>query len=340
MKLKVNFIERRGRETGSIEAVFGQVADELSRMGVDVIFQKMPFGNSAFGMVKNFFFFEAEKADVYHITGHVHYAAMRLPADRTVLTVHDLGILRVRRGLRRWVLKKILIDLPVGRLKYITAISEYTKRELVEQTGCLSSKIRVIANPLRPTFRSDGRNFRGGRPVILQIGTAPHKNLEKVAEALRGLDCSLRIVGPLSDGHIRVLAENEIEYENVVDITEKEMQLEYANADVVAFCSTFEGFGLPIVEAQAMSVPLLTSDLDPMRQVAGDGAVLANPHNAKDIRQKLELILTNREVRDAAVCAGTKNVKRFEATLIASEYLGIYNTVLESINEYVSSVST
>jgi glycosyltransferase involved in cell wall biosynthesis len=76
------------------------------------------------------------------------------------------------------------------------------------------------------------------------------------------------------------------------------MRNEYLRADLVAFCSTFEGFGLPIIEAQAMRTPVVSSELSPMKEVAGDGAVLVDPFDVSKIREGILKIINNDDFRD------------------------------------------
>src|SRR5690606_9651025 len=140
---KVLFIERKPHEFVSIERVFRQIAAALSpRYEHD--FQQMPYGNSPLDTLRNLLFFRTRKADVYHITGHVHYLAMRFSPANTVLTIHDVRFLDEPSRLKRFILKKLYLDRPVKRLRYITAISENTKRAIVDATGCDKNKIRVI----------------------------------------------------------------------------------------------------------------------------------------------------------------------------------------------------
>ena len=331
MNLSVNFIERRDPETGSIETVFREVGNALKKRGIDVRYQKLPFGNDAFGMLRNLAAFRPIPADIYHITGHAHYIALRLPARNTVLTIHDLAILRARSGIRRRALKQILFDLPVGRLKFVTAISQNTKRELIEETGCEPSKIRVIADPLRASFRPASKKFNAAEPVLLHIGTAPHKNLEKLVLALDGLECRLVIVGPLSSDQTALLDKQRIVYENRERLTEEDMYNAYINADIVVFCSTHEGFGLPVIEAQAAGVPLVTSNIPPMSEIAGAGAILADPHDAASIRAEIDKLLTDSELREQSIAAGLENVRRFDVSAIAGEYMELYRDVISAI---------
>src|SRR5438067_2266195 len=90
MKDKILFIERKPFESVSIERVFEQIAEDLPADRFECAIQKAPFGNGAFSIFANLLSFKPKPADVYHITGHVHYLALRTPKDKTVLTIHDL----------------------------------------------------------------------------------------------------------------------------------------------------------------------------------------------------------------------------------------------------------
>ncbi len=329
MKFSVSFIERKVADTASLERVFHQVGKDLSQQNVEVTFNKLPFGNGAFDILKNLLFFRRPEADIYHIPGHILYIALILPKEKTVLTVPDLGILHIRKGLRRYVIKKLLFDLPVRRLKYITAISESTKKELIYYTNCPAEKIRVIECPLHDSLEASPKSFNAENPAILHIGTRPNKNLNNLIRSLKDMRCRLKIIGALDNENKRLLTENRIDYENRVNLTDIEMREEYERADIVVFCSTYEGFGLPIIEAQAMGTPVVTSDLSPMKEVAGGGAVLVDPSDPVSIREGMFSLISDTALRSNLIAKGLKNVERFTPNYIAARYKDLYLDVLD-----------
>ena len=329
MKKKILFVERQKFGAVSIERVFAQVAQSLPSDLFDVEFQNLNYGHGPLAALKALFFFRPKPADIYHITGDIHYITLRLPKLRTVLTIHDLGFLRMNTGIRRFVLKKMFLDLPVRRAGYVTAISYATRDEVVTNVPAAENKIWVIENPLIDGFVSTPvKPFNAECPVILQIGTTQNKNISNLIEAVSELNCKLRIIGSLSADILRELEERRICYENVASVDDVQIVEEYRNADIVAFCSTYEGFGLPIIEAQAMRKAVVTSDLPPMNDVAGRGAALIEPSDPTSIRSAFLKLINDAEYRNRLVDVGTENIKRFDPKTIADQYCQLYLQIL------------
>ncbi len=332
MKTKILFIERQPSLAVSIEKVFREVAGKLSKQKFIYEFQHLNFANDLQGTLKNLIFFRKKTADIYHVTGHAHYIALVLPKNKTVLTIHDVGILYIRQGFRRFVLKKLLFDLPIKRLRYITVVSETTKRELIKLTDCDERKIRVIENPLQEHFRtSQKKTFSKNQPTILQIGTAVNKNLPKLIAALEGIKCRLIIIGELSPELLDLLEQKKIIYVNKIRLNNEQIRNEYAEADIVTFCSTFEGFGLPIIEAQAMLTPVITSNISPLREVAGDGAALAEPENADSIRNCILKVINDERYRNTLVLNGFRNIEKYQPSKIIPLYESLYLEMLREL---------
>ncbi len=330
MKIKVLYIERKFNEFFSLEKVFRQIAKSLSQKIFEISFQQVKYISNSVGILKNLVSFKPLKADIYHITGHITFISLILPSKNTVLTIPDLGILQFRKGLRRLILKKLLFDLPIRKSKYITAISQTTKDDIVQNIACDANKIRVIEIPLDENFTTEEKaEFNAECPRILQIGTAPHKNLPNVIKAIEGLKCQLIIIGRLDENTISLLKKKNIQYQNEFEIDEDQIKQHYQLADLVVFCSLFEGFGLPIIEAQAMKTPVITSNINPMEEVAGNGALLVNPHNYQEIRQAIEKLTNDKVLRENLVSNGIENTKRFHHQFIADKYAELYLEIFE-----------
>ena len=92
MKLKIVYIERKCSEAVSIEKVFRQIEKSISKTNYETEFQQLPYFNQVFGIIKNFIYFKKPKADIYHITGDVHYIALLLPSEKNGIDYSRLEI--------------------------------------------------------------------------------------------------------------------------------------------------------------------------------------------------------------------------------------------------------
>lgn len=331
MTAKLTFVERKASSFVSIERVFRHVNESLGDQ-FDTSFVQLPYDNSLVGLIKNLLFFERQESDIYHVTGHCHYIALRLPAGRTVLTVHDLFFMNNRTGIRRWFLKKLYLDWPLRRAKNVTAISEATKAEIAKYLPDVAERIIVVENPLDPQFEYLPKEFNEEKPEILQLGTVVNKNVPRLIRALSGLPCRLTLVGKIDEEISSALKSSKIEYRTIDRLADDKLIDAYRNADIVSFCSTYEGFGLPIIEAQAVGRVVVTSDLSPMKEVAGVGAVLVDPFDEVSIREGFERVISDSSLRSILVENGLSNVARFSAKRAADSYSGVYQRVLVDNN--------
>jgi len=312
----------------SLEKAFRQIAANLSDE-FEVDFQQVPYGNRVFDTIRNLLFFRKKNADIYHQTGHIQYIVLRLPRRNTVLSIMDVRYLYIQRGLRRWVLKKLYLDWPIKKLKYITAISEHTKDEIIRFNGCREEKIAVLDLPLVVKIDEEPPStFNKQRPTILQVGTMDNKNIPNLARALSGIPCKVRIIGNMTGAQRKILHECEVEYENETNLTDEQVRNAYRSADLVSFCSTFEGFGLPIIEAQSMQKPVITSNVSPMIETSGGAAFLADPFDVQSIRGGIEKIIQDDAYRESLVTAGLRNVRRFDPAIVARQYETLYKAIL------------
>jgi len=264
------------------------------------------------------------QGDVNHITGDVHYLALALDPKRTILTIADCVALHYSKGIRHWLLWLFWYWLPVKLSARITVISQFTKEELLRRLEIDSGRIHVIHCPAPPAYKPAGRSRQDGPPVILQVGTNRNKNLERVAGALQDIPCILNIVGPLTIAQRRVLESNRINYRSHVAVTDEELRELYTTSDLVLFVSLYEGFGLPVIEAQAAGKPVVTSNTCSMPEVAGEGGELVDPDDVQGIRKAVARILNDGQLRRGLIEKGLINVRRFDAGSIAHQYAGVY----------------
>jgi len=269
---------------------------------------------------------------VLHITGDVHYLALVLPRRRTVLTVHDLGTLAVGGRSHRALIALLWFHLPVRWVAHVTTISDATRDALVALIPGCADKVTVIPNPLPAGLQQRPDRPVHERPVVLAIGTTPNKNLHRLAQAIAPLSVHLVVVGAVPDDVRAVLdAEDRCATsESHVDLTREALAALYAQADLLAFVSTSEGFGVPVIEAQSIGLPVLTSRIPPLVEVAGDGALLVDPLDVAAIRAGVGRLVVDRDLRETLVRAGRANVARFDPDVVAARYAEVARAVAGS----------
>jgi glycosyltransferase involved in cell wall biosynthesis len=113
-------------------------------------------------------------------------------------------------------------------------------------------------------------------------------------------------------------------------ITEEEKSVLYKYAKAFVFVSTHEGFGFPILEAQSLGVPVLTSNTSSLPEIAGDGALFVNPFDIEEISKGMEKIVFDENLRKDLIQKGYENIKRFSWRKSAEELLEIFKEVKSS----------
>ena len=313
----------------SIERLFIDIRAAMPS-DIDVVVRESTFlSRGVWRRVFNIVEAAFRQGDVNHVTGDVHFLTYLLKRERTVLTVHDCVSLERLSGIEKWCLRLLWYMLPVHRAGVITVISASTKREVLKFVRCDPEKIQVIYNCVSEIFRPEARLFSATCPRVLQVGTGHNKNIERVAEALVGISCRWIIVGRLSEAQRELIESYGISYENYVGLSEDALLEQYRLADMLVFASTYEGFGLPIIEANAVGRPVVTSDLYSMPEVAGEAACLVDPFDVESIRSGIVRVIEDADYRNRLVEAGFSNRERFRPAVIAEQYATIYRKLVE-----------
>jgi glycosyltransferase involved in cell wall biosynthesis len=325
----VGLIFRRPRENfHSIEKVFSIVSSR-EIPGIEIKKYYLPYTTKGImSIVRNLIYISKCKSDIIHITGDVHYAILAAFGKKSVLTVHDLVFLYHSKGLKRAILKWLFLDLPLKKASIVTTISEATKQDILRHKRIDPNKIIVIPNPLDTNLKFTTKDFNETNPRILFIGTGKNKNLERTIEALKGIPCHLRIIGKLNDDQQKLLDDSGINFSNAHNISDEEVSIEYQQSDIVLFPSTFEGFGLPILEGQQSGRVVITSDLEPMKSTCGDGALLVDPYSVKSIQKGVFDIIKNSGRREQLIENGFRNTGKYSVKEISLKYENVYRILM------------
>jgi glycosyltransferase involved in cell wall biosynthesis len=255
-------------------------------------------------------------ADVLHCPtyrGPVHSA---LPL---VVTVHDLAVYRHPRAFNRWsrLYGPRVIPHVLRAARRVIAVSDFTKRELVDLLRVPEDKIRVIPNAADAAFTLDGPASDG--QYVLTVGTLePRKNLIRLVEAMRGNDVELLVVGMRGWGGV-TMSDKGVRY--VGEVSDEQLARLYRGALCVAYPSLYEGFGIPVLEAMACGAPVVTSRGTAMEEVADGAAVLVDPSDPADLAAGIERAVAQRE---ELVARGLERARTFRWDAVAAATLDVY----------------
>ncbi len=269
---------------------------------------------------------------------------------RHVVTVHDLSFRRVPEAhpaQRRWYLN-VATRLSTRRAAAVLADSQATKRDLMEDFGVPEAKVRVVYPGTEPDFHprpaSEIQAFRAtkglDRPFVLFVGTLePRKNVDALVRAFArmrrrgGFDGELMIAGGAGWGSLdlnRVIQESGCaEAVRLVGYVKRsELPLWYNSADLMVYPSSYEGFGIPVLEAMASGTPVITSNRSSLPEVVGNAGPTVDPRDDQHLASLMTDILASRERREAMRERGLAQAQRFQWTAAAQRCLEVYQRVL------------
>jgi glycosyltransferase involved in cell wall biosynthesis len=261
-----------------------------------------------------------DSVDVLHCP--TQRAPVRSPVP-LVVTFHDLAVLRHPETFNRWTREYSQRVLPrVARAATrLIAVSEFTKRELLDVLGVPGQKVRVIPNAVGEPFTAEGEAAEGD--YVLAVSTLePRKNLPRLVEGyerarLNGLP--LLVAGAAGWGDVRVDG-NSVRW--LGEVGDEELARLYRGARCVAYVSLYEGFGLPVLEAMACGTPVVAARTGALEEVSGDAAVLVDPLDPDAIAAGLNEAIDRREDLRAR---GLERARAFDWHDVARETAAVYS---------------
>ena len=260
----------------------------------------------------------ARDADVLHCPTFRGPVRSRVPL---VVTVLDLAVLRHPELFNRWnrTYSRLVVPRVVRAARRLIAISEFTKRELVELLGVDPQDVDVIGVPPRASLAADGPRAEGD--YVLTVGTLePRKNLVRASSAARRAGVELRVVGARGWGDVST---NGVRW--LGDVADDELDALLRGARALVYPSLYEGFGIPILEAMAVGTPVVTSRGGATEEVAGGAAVLVDPLDEASIAAGLEE--ADRR-RDELRTRGLERARAFSWDDVAERTLDVYRRAL------------
>lgn len=280
-----------------------------------------------------------------------HYGPMSSPVKK-VITIFDLAFLRFPQTYKKrdlWQLK-LWTYLSAKSAAHIITISEATKQDIEKAYGIASSKITAAY----PGFKSQvykpvgnktqieevKKKYKIAGPYLIYVGTIqPRKNLMRLIEAFKNIEkVKLVIVGKTTG-----LGRQGWKFQEILDkpkelgIEERviftgfapDEDLKYLINGSLAFIlpSLWEGFGIPVVDAMACGVPVLTSNVSSLPEVVGDAGLTFDPYSIKDMESKILEVINNSKLREELIKKGLKRVNKFSWEKMAQKVLEVFENV-------------
>jgi glycosyltransferase involved in cell wall biosynthesis len=319
--LSVTYFYREPRNTGlSIEGIFRLVRESLKGR-VEI---KEFYCDAKLSRLQNTLRAKKCSGSINHITGDVNFLALGL-RGKNVLTIHDFGFYEnpVHSKLVKLLYHYFWYYFPLKKIDIVTVVSQFTKEKLIRYFHFPEARIRVIYDPVKPVFRFVRKDEIGNPMRVLMLGTGKHKNLDNLIEAAKDGKFHLDIVGWPAPDELAKLKAYGISHAVYNGLTDEQVYERYIACDVLFIASFYEGFGMPIIEAQAVGRPVVTSNLGAMREVGEGSAILVDPHQPKEIRDAISS-LADRRLYDEVVGRGVANAAKYNHEKIAQQYLAVY----------------
>jgi glycosyltransferase involved in cell wall biosynthesis len=287
------------------------------------------------------------KLDIYHGLSHELPVSIEKTGIKLIVTIHDLIYLRYPEFYP--TIDRKIYDRKFRRAckiaNRIHAISEQTKRDVMDLFSVPEEKIVVIYQSINPVFFEQvemarkeelRKRYQLPKKFILSVGTVePRKNLLGLLEGmtLSKTYIPVVVVGKTTDYQHKVQKFieadlNRLEVFFLPRIQDDELAALYQMAEVMVYPSLYEGFGLPVAEAQASGCPVITSNTSSLPEVGGDAAKYINPEKPEEIGKALKSLLANQTIRKSLIVKGRINAQRFTPENFAKQFKQLYNNLL------------
>lgn len=256
---------------------------------------------------------------------HSMYYLPPMARRPVAVSIHDVSFERHPEFFSRRELYKnrLAVGWAARHADVVLALTDHARGELVRVYGVDPARIRVVPAGVGEIFLRAGETpIEGGRDAALRVlavgAIQPRKNLPRLVQALRQVAATrpvtLRIIGPAGHTASRIRADlhdSAVTVETVGYVTDETLVQEYLGADVFAYPSIYEGFGIPLIEAMACGTPVVASTGGSLPEVAGDAAVLVDPHDVDALAAAIVRVADDAGLRAELIRRGRDRARHF-----------------------------
>ena len=275
-------------------------------------------------------------------------------ACKLLLVIHDLIFMKsnipfspsmhqnIGRLYRRWIVPRV-----AKRASHVITVSEFSKQDIVSTLGIPGERVTVVPNTFshlngiqQAPWSEIETRYKISKPFIFHLGgEAPSKNTHRLIKAFENIhsaginNYNLVIAGfkgRYYKSALYNLKNTEVSKKIIFTdyLSEPDLAAFYSNAQVFVLNSLYEGFGIPVLEAMYWGVPVICSNIDPLREIVGQAAVLINPYDTSGLAKALRVLLKSPNLRKELTVKGKRRVKDFHPDIGKKKFTGVINKLL------------
>jgi len=348
MKIGIEALKLNSNQPSGIEGYLFELLAAFKRSAKPFIAYDNPMIFSE-SFTRNFLLplkLNSEKLDIVHFPDHI-LPIIKVKA-KTVITVHDLAFVMhpecysyFKRNYKRFLAPRSL-----KRADKIIAVSNNTKRDIINIYNIPDNKIEVIYNGISDYYKQLNlakkakeelkRQYQiNFNKVVLFVGTIePRKNLDGLLNAFEKIIESHKDIGLVISGKAGWLSEGLLKKMNMaknvmyLGHAKKNKLLDLYNiADLFVYPSFYEGFGFPPLEAMACGCPVISSNVSSIPEILEDAAILVNPQNRGELVEAINKVLDNSSFRETLIEKGLKQARKYSWDRTAAQTYKVYGNI-------------
>lgn len=290
---------------------------------------------------------KAKALDIFHGLSSEIPIFVNWENTKTVVTIHDLIFLKYPQYYHYFdaLIYKFKYNYACHKADKIIAISQQTKNDIIDHFGIPESKIEVIYQSIQDIYRKETseserivitKKYNINEPFILSVGTLePRKNQLNMVKAFHQLNdrnLELILVGrgkKYKEEIVSYIENNKIENIKILsEVNTEDLPSLYQSCLTFMYISSYEGFGIPIVEALASRKSIIAAKGSCLEEAAGDGAIYIEPNDISQITQAIKSISYNQDLRYNLVLKGQEHLKNFDSDLLISKVMKVYKSLI------------